>query len=66
MSHPLTLPLSLSESHLDSDYGAVFELELSVARRADELARTHGYDHARDFWMEAEAEVIRREFSSAA
>jgi ribosomal protein L9 len=37
----------------------LFEIELRVARRADELARTHGSDRQKDVahWSEAEREI---------
>jgi len=66
MSHVSSPPTPRPESAPDSDLAAVFQLELNVARRADELARTHGYDRARDYWMEAEAEIIGRVFFPAA
>ena len=56
-------PTAAPESPPDSTYGVILQLELSVARRADELARKYGYDQARDFWMEAEAEILSRELA---
>lgn len=66
MSHVFSPLTPRPESAPDPELAAVFQLELSVARRADELARTHGYDRARDFWMEAEAEIIGRVLFPAA
>jgi len=34
------------------------ELELRIARRADELARIHEQNRTKDFWLDAEREVI--------
>ena len=34
------------------------QLELRIARRADELARTQNYDPAQDFWQQAERELL--------
>lgn len=33
-------------------------MELRIARRADELARIHEQDRSKDFWLDAEREVI--------
>jgi hypothetical protein len=46
---------------LDVPHDHLTQLELRIARRADELARTHDQDRARDFWLDAEREVIGRE-----
>lgn len=58
---PISVQLPRSEVSPESVGGVIFELELSIARRADELARTHGHNQTRDFWMEAEAEILGRE-----
>jgi len=34
------------------------QLELRLARHADELAKTRGQDQALEFWMEAERKVL--------
>jgi hypothetical protein len=34
------------------------QMELRIARRADELARTQNYDPAQDFWQQAERELL--------
>lgn len=58
-----TTPLANGEEgYPDATICVCSELELTVARRADELARVHGYDRARKYWMEAEAELLFREF----
>jgi hypothetical protein len=57
----LDLPLSTADLHeLDA-------LQLSVARRADDLRRLDaGRNSARDFWREAEAEIWAERLISSA
>jgi hypothetical protein len=64
--HAISSPANTSIPPGESALGAILQLELRVAQQADELARTHGYAHAREFWMQAEAEVLSRQFLLAA
>ncbi|HVU22689.1 MAG TPA: hypothetical protein VHE13_01100 [Opitutus sp.] len=51
--HPSRTPAALPPREVD-------RLELRVARRADQLARTRGQDRALAFWMAAEQRVLAR------
>jgi hypothetical protein len=53
-----SVPTTAQPDLLDFPHDSLSQLELRIARRADELARIPGRREQRDFWIEAEREVL--------
>lgn len=60
------VPMEHSTDPSNFPHDELSRLELRVARRADELAFLHGHQQARDFWLDAEREVLSRELENRA
>lgn len=56
---PLVPPTTLPD-HGDIPADELTQLELQIARRADELVRNRSREGTQDPWMQAEREVLRR------